>query len=110
MTETVVRTPSEWKDVGNDARRRILTYSPDMMVCEVEFGPNGVGPLHHHVHVQSVYVKTGKFEFDIGGELHVVAAGDALEIPSNVPHGCRMLEQGTLIDTFTPAREDFLPA
>jgi hypothetical protein len=27
-----------------------------------------------------------------------------------VPHGVRALEAGTLIDTFTPARADFLAA
>lgn len=102
--------PGPWKDVGNDTRRRILTHSPDMMVCEVSFGPDGVGPLHHHVHLQAVYVKSGRFEFDIGGVKREVSAGDALVIPSNVPHGCTILEPGTLIDTFTPARLDFLKA
>jgi len=28
---------------------------------------------------------------------------------SGVPHGCRCLTQGVLLDTFTPQRDDYLP-
>ncbi|MEL6522840.1 MAG: cupin, partial [Pseudomonadota bacterium] len=35
-------------------------------------------------------------------------AGDSLIIPSNAVHGCKCLQSGKLIDSFTPRRDDFL--
>ena len=51
-----------------------------------------------------------EFEFTIGEEMHVVRAGDTLYKQPNIMHGCVCLKPGTLLDTFTPMREDFLPA
>ena len=60
-------------------------------------------------HVQSTFVKSGRFAFTVAGETFEVGPGDAFVIPSNAVHGCRALgEPGVLIDTFTPRRDDFL--
>lgn len=56
----------------------------------------------------ATYVAKGTFEFAINGENHIVHEGDALFMSSNQPHSCTCLEEGILIDTFTPVREDFL--
>jgi alpha-glucosidase len=48
------------------------------------------------------------FEFTIGEETHVVRAGDTLYKKGGVLHGCRCIERGVLLDTFTPQRMDFL--
>ena len=96
-------------DVGGGVTRRVLSDSPELMLVEVAFPADGIGPAHSHPHVQSTLVKSGRFEFTIGDEHFEVAAGDAFVIPSNVVHGCRALgEPGVLIDSFTPRREDFL--
>jgi quercetin dioxygenase-like cupin family protein len=39
---------------------------------------------------------------------HALSAGDSLVIPSGAVHGCLCLEEGVLIDSFTPRRDDFL--
>ena len=96
-------------DAGNNVQRRVLTESPQLMLVEVSFAANGIGAPHSHPHVQATYVKSGRFEFTVGGESFVVASGDSFVIPSGVAHGCRALgEPGVLIDTFTPRRDDFL--
>ena len=51
---------------------------------------------------------SGKFEFTIDGEVHTVSKGDTLLKQDGVMHGCTCLEDGILIDIFTPMREDFL--
>ena len=53
-------------------------------------------------------MKSGRFEFTIGGEAFEVGPGDAFVVPSGAVHSCRALEPGVLIDTFTPRRDDFL--
>lgn len=95
-------------DAGNGVIRRVLADSPDLMVVEFRFPEGGAGALHHHPHVQSTYVKSGRFAFTIGEETFEIGPGDSFVIPANAVHGCRALEAGVLIDTFTPRRDDFL--
>lgn len=90
-------------------RRQVLSDSPDLMVVAFRFQQEGAeGKLHNHPHVQSTYVESGRFRFTIDGETFDVSPGDSFVIPSNTLHGCVCLEPGTLVDTFTPRRDDFL--
>ncbi len=90
-------------------RRQVLSDSPDLMVVAFRFLEEGTeGKLHNHPHVQSTYVESGRFRFTIDGETFDVSPGDSFVIPSNALHGCVCLEPGTLVDTFTPRRDDFL--
>jgi quercetin dioxygenase-like cupin family protein len=96
-------------DVGGGVVRRVLSESPELMLVEVSFPPDGVGPVHSHPHVQSTLVSSGRFEFTVDGARFEVGPGDAFVVPSNAVHGCRALgEPGVLIDSFTPRRDDFL--
>jgi quercetin dioxygenase-like cupin family protein len=89
-------------------KRQVLAENPDLMVVEFSFEQGAVGALHHHVHVQSTYVAEGVFDFTVGGETRRLHTGDSTVIDSNVEHGCKAIEAGRLIDTFTPRRDDFL--
>ncbi|MEP1207648.1 MAG: cupin domain-containing protein [Rhizobiaceae bacterium] len=97
-----------WVEAGEGVRRRILAENPQAMTVRVEFTKGAVGEPHHHSHVQTIFVKSGKFEFTVDGQVTQYAAGDSLVIPSDVVHGCVALEDGTLIDSFVPRRDDFL--
>ncbi|WP_346908725.1 cupin domain-containing protein [uncultured Roseibium sp.] len=88
--------------------RQVLSESPELMVVSFRFDQGAEGKLHNHPHVQSTYVQSGRFAFTVAGEDIEVGPGDSFVIPSNAMHGCRCLEPGTLIDTFTPRRDDFL--
>ncbi len=107
MTEPLVSTYPP-VDAGNGVTRRVLSESPELMVVEFRFAKDGVGSLHSHPHVQATYVQSGLFEFTIGDKVVLVSPGDSFVIPSLTMHGCRALEEGVLIDTFTPRRDDFL--
>ncbi|MHB0952393.1 MAG: cupin domain-containing protein [Allorhizobium sp.] len=107
MTGTFVRNfPAI--DAGGGVTRKVVADSPELMVVEFRFSEGGVGALHSHPHVQSTYVKSGRFEFTIGDRTFEIGPGDSFVIPSMATHGCRALEAGTLVDTFTPRRDDFL--
>jgi quercetin dioxygenase-like cupin family protein len=96
-------------DAGNNVQRRVLAESPQLMLVEFAFAANGIGAPHSHPHVQSTFVKSGRFEFTVAGETFAVGPGDAFVISSGVAHSCRALgEPGVLIDSFTPRRDDFL--
>ncbi|MBS1564980.1 MAG: cupin domain-containing protein, partial [Bacteroidetes bacterium] len=42
------------------------------------------------------------------GEKKILSAGDAYYIPPHVLHGAVCIEDGVLIDVFSPMREDFI--
>ena len=104
----IYRETTQTDDLGNGVTRRILAHGGTMMAVEVSFEQGAVGPLHHHPHEQLTYVLSGRFAFTIDGETKEVSAGDTLYKRPGVVHGCVCLEAGTLLDTFTPQRDDFL--
>ncbi len=97
-----------WIVPGIGIRRRVLADDAQLMVVEFEFEKDASGALHRHVHTQSTFVQSGVFAFTLGPETYTLHAGDSIVVPSNMAHGCVALEPGTLIDTFTPRRDDFL--
>lgn len=88
--------------------RQVLADAPELMVVAFRFDEGGKGALHNHPHIQSTYVEAGRFRFTLDGKDFEVGPGDSFVIPSNALHGCTCLEAGTLIDCFTPRRDDFL--
>lgn len=96
-------------DADMPVSRQVLADSPELMVVAFRFKEVGAeGALHSHPHVQSTFVKSGRFRFSIDGEDLEVGPGDSFVIPSLAEHGCVCLEPGELIDSFTPRRADFL--
>ena len=95
-------------DLGGGVSRRVLAYTPRLMIVEVNFEQGSEGSVHTHPHCQNTYVRSGRFRFTVDGDSVEVGAGDTLAFPSDIPHGTLCLEAGTLLDIFTPMREDFI--
>src|SRR5258708_5104190 len=57
---------------------------------------------------QITYVLEGALEFEIDGKTIVVGKGQAMVIPSNMPHGAKALEDTDDLDVFTPPRQDWI--
>ena len=96
------------ENVGDGLSRKIAAFNDNLMVVEVHFEAGTVAPRHNHRHEQITYVMSGKFEFTVGEDTYVVGAGDSLYKQANIVHGAMCLEAGTLLDVFTPHREDFI--
>ena len=89
-------------------RRKVLSYSDNLMVCEITLEKGSVIAAHAHPHEQITYVISGKCRYTVGEETKEVGAGDSVLIPGNVSHSIVILEDMKVIDVFSPAREDFL--
>lgn len=98
----------ETETVGKGVTRQILGYNKELMLVKVLFNQGSVGEIHNHMHVQSSYIESGKFEVSINNEKRILVTGDAFFVPSDIPHGVICLEAGVIIDTFNPARKDFI--
>ena len=99
-----------WDEMAPGVRRQILGHGPDLMMVRVEFERGATAALHHHPHRQVAYVVSGEFEVTVDDEHTVLGPGDCFFIEADRVHGVRARESGTVIDAFTPAREDFLAA
>ncbi|MEO8563455.1 MAG: cupin domain-containing protein [bacterium] len=111
MHETFVQSAERpWQSAEPGVRRQVLGHGPDLMMVRVDFESGAVGALHHHPHRQAAYVAAGRFEVTVDGVRSELGVGDCFFIAANQVHGVLAREAGTLIDAFTPAREDFLRA
>ena len=54
------------------------------------------------------YVASGQFEVEVGGVKKILNQGETFFAASNVWHGVICLEEGVLMDTFSPMRKDFI--
>ena len=88
--------------------RKILSYSEELMMCEIHFEKGAKGNFHSHDHLQITYIAQGSFEFTIDDETKIVNQGDSVYMPSGVRHGVTCLSEGILVDVFNPMRKDFL--
>lgn len=96
------------QDLGSGTARRVLSFNEQLMAVEVSFETGAEGAVHTHPHVQCSYVLSGRFRYSVEGESALLEPGDSIVVPGGLPHGTVCLEAGTLLDVFTPCREDFL--
>ncbi len=97
-----------WESPSPGITRQIMGYDGQIMLVRVNFEKGAIGYVHEHFHSQCTYVVSGRFEVMIGGEKKILSAGDGFYIEPDISHGAVCLEEGTLIDVFSPARQDFL--
>lgn len=101
-------TEADNEEASPGVVRQIKSYTDELMVVENIFQKGAVGAVHSHPHTQITYVVSGKFEFTIGGETRIVSRGDTMLKKNGIKHGCVCLEEGILLDIFSPMREDFV--
>lgn len=97
-----------WQYPDKGVSRQVMAYNDTIMMVKVKFETGATGTPHTHPHSQATYVVSGVFEFTTDGETRTVRTGDGVYVRPNTPHGCKCIESGLLIDTFSPMRADFL--
>lgn len=97
-----------FQDLGGGVQRRVLSYNEELMTVEVAFQAGAVGAVHTHPHTQCTYVLSGRFSYSVEEESVIMGPGDSIVVPASLPHGTTCLEQGVLLDIFTPMRKDFI--
>ncbi|ACS85820.1 cupin domain-containing protein [Musicola paradisiaca] len=110
MRRYFIDDDTPWEELGGGIKRKIITWSDDLMMVCVHFAKGAIGTPHKHdIHDQIAYVAAGSFEVEIEGEKRILKTGDAYMAVKSEIHGVVSLEDGSvLIDTFSPKRADFL--
>lgn len=96
-----------WEITGDGVQRQVLGFDDKLMLVKVKFNKGSCGTLHSHAHSQVSYVESGVFEMTMGDTKKIISKGDGYYVPPYTIHGCVCLEEGMLVDAFSPARWDF---
>ncbi len=87
--------------------RRTLGETASIQVVEIRAKQGVRVPLHKHPHEQVGYVVSGELEITIAGVAHRCKSGDSYVILGNVEHEALFVVESTVIDCFSPPREDY---
>ena len=102
------RDGAGWIELGAGQRRKIRSYNGELMLVEVGVDDGAVGAVHTHPHTQISYVLSGEFSYTLEDKMYAMKPGDSIVVDGGKPHGCACVKAGTLLDIFTPMREDFV--
>jgi quercetin dioxygenase-like cupin family protein len=101
---------TNWIEVFPGVRRHRLVATIQTYQMEVLLATGSKVPLHKHPQEQITYVVRGRLRFQIGEETFEVGPGESALMPGDTPHALWTLEEALVIDTFVPARTDYLVA
>jgi len=82
-------------------------HTAQVTIGFVEIASGSVLPEHQHIHEQTTTVLEGKLELTVDGKVHMLEAGQAVVIPSNVRHSAVAHTDCKSLDVFSPVREDY---
>lgn len=86
----------------------VLSMGSNTMVTKMLYKDKDRVPFHSHESEQSGYVISGKYKLIFENEEHYLQKGDSYSILSNVEHSIEIIEEGEVIDIFSPIREDYI--
>ena len=84
-----------------------FVHSDRMTVAYWHFDPGIDLPRHSHPHDQITNILEGEFELTVDGVPEILKAGHYRVIPPDVVHSGRSITECTIIDVFSPVRDDY---
>ena len=99
---------AQWQEAPEGRRMQMLCYNDQLMMLRWEFPAGWAGEPHSHPHAQAAYVESGIFEVTIDGVTERLGPGSSYVVAGGVLHGAVCIEAGTMVDSFTPYREDYV--
>ena len=109
MSEPRTRTYADLNPVDQfpGVVRRTLVSGDNLTLVEIRLSPGAEVPEHVHPHEQAGHVASGRVRFRIGGQESDLGPGDSYLIPGELPHHVVAIDAATLIEVFSPVREEF---
>lgn len=98
----------DWIEFAPGKQRRVLLHTPELMQVEARIAAGLVTATHSHPHVQVSRVMSGRLRVTVGEETAELREGGSFIVPSGIEHGATAITDVVLLDTFTPARSEFV--
>jgi len=86
-----------------------LVHGEKTLMGQFKIAKGSAIPPHSHPHEQTGIMISGKIRFNVAGEITEVEAGDSWCLQGGVEHSAEALEDSSIIEVFSPVREDYLP-
>jgi quercetin dioxygenase-like cupin family protein len=86
----------------------VLAVGQKSMITKMNYKGGDNVPLHSHPNEQSGYIVSGKYRIKYQNIYEILNPGDSYSIPENIEHSWEVIEDGEVIDTFIPPRQDYL--
>jgi quercetin dioxygenase-like cupin family protein len=87
--------------------RRTLVSGDNLTLVQFTLSPGAEVPQHTHPHEQAGTVADGRIHLQIGDASWELGPGDSYLIPGDAPHFVRAVDAATLVEVFSPPREEF---
>ena len=97
-----------WIEICPGIRRRTVTSGRTMYQMVAKLARGSRMPEHHHSQEQIVHILEGRVRLIVAGVPHEMSKGDSYYLATDVPHGIETLEETTVLDTFSPPRDEYL--
>ncbi|MDQ6623959.1 MAG: cupin domain-containing protein [Verrucomicrobiota bacterium] len=97
-----------WIEICPGIKRRTLTTGTNMYQMLAQLDAGSRMPEHHHAQEQIAHVLSGRIRMLVAGVAHELKTGDSIYLGSDELHGVETLEETTMLDTFSPPRDDYL--
>lgn len=107
----VVKKENALKRMFKGVNLDSLAVGEKSMVTKMNYVKGNYADRHTHPHEQCGYVVSGRHRLivECNPRIDIILnSGDSYAIPGNVPHSFEVLEDGEVIDVFTPHRMDYL--
>lgn len=85
-----------------------LVHGDKTLMGQFELAKGAAIPSHAHPHEQTGFLLSGKLRLKCESEVWEVEAGDSWCISGGLEHAVEVLQDATVIEVFSPVREDFL--
>jgi unsaturated pyranuronate lyase len=108
MVAAMSSPQNPWIDICPGIRRRTITTGQNMYQMLAQLDAGSRMPEHKHPQEQIVHILKGRMRLIVEGVPHELTVGESFYLASNVPHGVATMEETTVLDTFSPPREDLL--
>jgi quercetin dioxygenase-like cupin family protein len=105
---TTYRWTEVKKEQINPMMSRQMIHGATMTIARLEVKKGAMVPEHSHHNEQITTIEKGKMRFLLEGQEVVLSAGESLHIPAHAPHSAEVLEDGVVLDLFSPPREDWI--
>ena len=109
MTEARTRDYADTHPVGMfpGVVRRTLVSGDHVTLVQITLSPGAEVPEHSHPHEQAGTVADGRIHLQIRDESWELGPGASYLIPGDAPHTVRAIDAATLVEVFSPVREEF---
>lgn len=91
----------------NPGLTRQMLHGEKLSFARMQLKNGTIVPRHQHVSEQLTVVTEGALQFRFDGREIVVAKGEMILIPADVPHAAEAIGNSETLEIFAPCREDW---